>query len=302
MRAYQIDKFGSVEDVALHERADPVPGPGETLVRVHARCLNYRDLMILDQRYKVPAMLGVIPLSDGAGEVVDVGAGVTRFSVGDRVLGTYFPRWIDGRFALAMAMEQFGCTRDGMLGELVLADEQALVAVPPHLSFEQASALPCAGVTAWSALTGMRRLIPGETVLTIGTGGVALFAIQFAKLFGARVVAVTARIEKADRLTALGADHVVDSSADGDWAGAVRDATGGRGVDYVVETGGLTSLPGSLASCAPEAQVALVAAPGDGTVSALSLGAPVTIRRFYVGSRAGFETMNIAIAHHRLIP
>ena len=151
-------------------------------------------------------------MSDGAGEVVAVGEGVTRVAVGDRVAATYFPRWRDGRFALEMVTEQFGCTRDGMLAEFAVADQEALVTIPAHLSYEEASTLPCAGVMAWSALTGLRPVLPSETVLTIGSGGVALFALQFATLFGARVIAVTSSESKAALLKRHGADMVVNSA------------------------------------------------------------------------------------------
>lgn len=201
-----------------------------------------------------------------------------------------------------MALEQFGCTRDGMLADYVLAGEQAFVGIPAHLSFEEAAALPCAGVTAWHALNGRRPILPGETVLTIGSGGVALFALQFARLSGAEVIAVTSSAEKARRLRELGAHTVVDRSATPDWERAVRSATGGRGVDHVVETGGLESLPKSLAAAAPEAEVALVAALGQGALDVSALRGLVNLRRLFVGSRAHFEAMNRAVALHALRP
>ncbi|AWS42915.1 NAD(P)-dependent alcohol dehydrogenase [Streptosporangium sp. 'caverna'] len=302
MRAYQLDRFESLDGLVLRDREMPQPGPGEAVVRIHARSLNYRDLLIMHRRYPVPGTAGVVPVSDGAGEVVAVGEGVTRVAVGDRVAATYFPRWRDGRFAVEMAAEQFGCTRDGMLAEFAVADQEALVTIPAHLSYEEASTLPCAGVMAWSALTGLRPVLPSETVLTIGSGGVALFALQFATLFGARVIAVTSSESKAELLKRHGASVVVNSSRSPDWERAVRDATDGRGVDHVVETGGLDTLPRSLASCGADAHLALVAALGAGTLDAPALGAPATIRRLYVGSRASFEAMNRAIAHHTLRP
>jgi NADPH:quinone reductase-like Zn-dependent oxidoreductase len=302
MRAYQLDSFGSLDALVAGELPDPEPGPREVLVRVRARSLNYRDLLILNRRYPVPARPGVVPVSDGAGEVVAVGDDTSAFTVGDRVAATYFPRWIDGRFALALAMEQFGCTRDGMLAEYVLAEDHALVRVPDHLSFEEAATLPCAALTAWSGLTGGRPPTPAETVLTIGTGGVALFALQLAKLLGARVIATTSGSEKADLLTRLGADAVVNRKDAPEWEVAVRELTDGRGVDRVVETGAIDTLPRSLASCAAEGEVALAAVLGAGSLDAIALSAPVTIRRYYVGSRAAFEGMNAFIAEHRLDP
>lgn len=302
MQAYHLDKFDSIDGIVRRDSPTPRPDAGEVLVRVRARSLNYRDLLILNKRYPVPAKPGVVPFSDGAGEVVEVGEGVSRVAVGDRVAGIYFPRWIDGRMSLDMAFEQFGCTRDGMLAEFVVANGQALVKIPSHLSFEEAATLPCAGVMAWSSLTSMRPLLPGEMVLTIGTGGVALFALQFAKLFGARVIAITSTDEKAKRLKQLGVDDVVNYKAVPDWERAVRELTGGRGVDHVVETGAIDTLPRSLAAAASEGQIALVAALGIGTLNADALRALVTICRLYVGSRAGFEAMNGAITQSRLRP
>jgi NADPH:quinone reductase-like Zn-dependent oxidoreductase len=302
MQTYQFDHFGSLDGLQRRDRPLPEPGPGQVLIKVRARSLNYRDLLILDQSYPVKARAGVVPLCDGAGEVAALGAGVTAQAVGDRVAATYFPRWQAGRLHLSMVAEQFGCTRDGMLAEYVLADSAAVVAIPGHLSFEEACTLPCAAVTAWNALVGGRAIVPGDTVLTIGTGGVALFALQFARLFGARVVALTSSAQKEALLRRLGADAVVDRSQHADWAAEVRRLTAGRGVDHVVETGAIDTLPQSLAACAANAEVALVAALGQGALGAEALRGLVTIRRLFVGSRASFEAMNLAIAQHRLRP
>jgi NADPH:quinone reductase-like Zn-dependent oxidoreductase len=301
MRAYRIKEFGAVEGIVARDEPEPVPGPGQVLVRLHARSLNRRDLQILGRAYPVQAHRNVVPVSDGAGTVQVIGDGVRTVDVGDQVISTYFPRWRDGRFRLEFAQEQFGCTRDGMLADCVLTDESAVVKLPAHLSFEEAATLPCAALTAWSALTGPRPVLPGETVLTIGTGGVALFAVQFALLMGARVTAVTSGTARVGMLSELGAHVVVDRTAHPDWENAVRTQTDG-GVDHVVETGALETLPKSIASCAPGGHVALAAALGTGVLPAPVLGAPVTIRRFYVGSRAGLEAMLNAVWVHRLRP
>jgi NADPH:quinone reductase-like Zn-dependent oxidoreductase len=303
MKAYHIDQFGSLDGIVLHD--DPVPKPSlrEVLVRVHARSLNYRDILILRKQYPLPAAQGVVPISDGAGEVVAVGEGVSRVAIGDRVAGTYFPRWEDGRLEPEMGMEQFGCTRGGMLAEFVAMDEQSLVKIPPGLSYQEASTLPCAGVTAWSALTGPRRILPGEIVLTIGSGGVALFALQFAKLFGARTIAITSSSHKVEILEKLGADEVVDYKRNADWDRLVRTLTGGRGVDYVVETGTVETLAKSLSICAWNGEVALVlASPTGGSIDIAAFRGLVTARRVFVGSRASFEAMNRAITTHNLRP
>lgn len=302
MKAYHLDEFGSLDGIKLHEDPTPKPGPREVLVRVRARSLNYRDLLILRKLYPLPGVPGIVPISDGAGEVVAVGEGTSRVAVGDRVAGTYFPRWRDGSIEPELGMDQFGCTRNGWLTELVVADEQALVKIPAHLSFEEASTLPCAALTAWSALTGPRRVLAGESVLTIGTGGVALFALQFAKLFGANTFSITSTEKKSELLKRLGADHVVNYKQNPDWHIAVRDLTGGRGIDHVVETGSLETLPKSLSICAWNADVALVLALTGGSLDVTALRGLVNVRRLFVGSRAEFEAMNRAIIQHQLRP
>lgn len=302
MKAYHLDRYGALDGLVLHEDPMPKPGLRQAVVQVRARSLNYRDLLILNRAYPLPGAEGVVPLSDGAGEVVAIGEGVSRVALGDRVAATYFPRWRDGRIEPEMAMEQFGCTRDGMLAEFALVDEEALVKIPAHLSYLEAATLPCAGVTAWSALNGPRRVLAGENVLTIGTGGVALFALQFAKLFGARTIAITSSAQKAALLKRHGADDVVDYIENPDWHLRVRELTGGRGVDHVVETGSVEALPKSLAACAWNAEVALVLALTGGAIEVSALRGLVTARRLFVGSRASFEAMNRAIAQHKLRP
>lgn len=302
MQTYRIDQPGSLDGLKRCDEDVPVPAPGQVLVKLRARSLNYRDILILHQRYPVPTRSGVVPLSDGAGEVVALGSSVSALKMGDRVAATYFPRWLSGKLEMPMAAEQFGCTTDGMLADYVVADASAWVTLPEHLSFEQGCALPCAAVTAWNALVGGRSITPGDQVLVIGTGGVALFALQFAKIFGARVIALTSSAQKEAILRGMGADEVVDRTRHPQWASEVRRLTGGGGVDHVVETGAIDTLPQSLAACAANAEVALVAALGQGSLDAAALRGLVTIRRVFVGSRASFEAMNRAIAQHRLKP
>src|SRR5260370_12418084 len=205
MKSYHVTYGGGIEGLVLREQDIPRPGPGQVLVRVRATSLNARELMILRGDYPLPVKADVVAVSDGAGEVVDIGEGVTRVKIGARVAASLFPLWIDGPFSFEVA-PQIGGSLDGLLTEFAVLSEQGLVQIPDHLSYEEAATLPCAGVTAWHALTGGRPPVPGDTVLTLGSGGVSLFALQFAKLYGARVIAPTARAEKAKRLHALGAD------------------------------------------------------------------------------------------------
>jgi NADPH:quinone reductase-like Zn-dependent oxidoreductase len=181
-------------------------------MRVRASSLNYRDLMVLKGGGRGPTKLGVVPLSDGAGEIAAIGDGVTRVKVGDRIAGCFHPRWFGGPIQPDYLTDRLGANLDGMLAEYAVLNEEALVHIPSHLSFEEAATLPCAAVTAWVALTGHRRVTAGDTVLTQGSGGVSFFALQFALVLGARVIATTSAAEKAERLKALGASDVIKTT------------------------------------------------------------------------------------------
>ncbi|TPI68428.1 NAD(P)-dependent alcohol dehydrogenase [Mesorhizobium sp. B3-1-3] len=304
MQTYRLEGQGSIDKLALREEAMPQPGPRQIVVRVRATSLNRRDTMILNGTYPLAPRAGIVPLSDGAGEVVAVGDGATRFAIGDRVTGSYFARWIDGRMHPGI-VDQLGCTLDGMLCEYALLDEQWAVRLPDHLSWQEAATFTCAGLTAWSALTGAEIPKPGQWVLTIGSGGVALFALQFAKLMGCRVAAVTSRPEKADRLRALGADLVIAAAETPEWGVKLREATGG--IDLVVETGGPATFTQSLIASALYGRIVLLTVQDHNGKSVEIPGAVyqrslVTIGRLFVGSRNGLEAMLAAVAAHRLKP
>jgi NADPH:quinone reductase-like Zn-dependent oxidoreductase len=304
-RVYRLERFGSADGVMLHEEQLPAPDPHEILVRVRAASLNRRDLMILHQEYPLPPVLGIVPVSDGAGEVAAVGRDVTRFEVGDRVTGSYFPRWRDAQLGDDQ-LDQLGCTLDGMLAEYILLHEQWATPLPADLSWREAATLTCGGLTAWNALTS-GTLLPGQTVLTIGTGSVSTFAVQFGRLMGLHVIAVTSHGDKAERLTALGADDVIDSAATPEWGSRVRDLTGGTGVDLVVETRGPDTIEQSLIASARHGQIVLlitenrhardIVIPGNLYARRLT-----TIRRIFVGNRASLERMVAAISRAKLRP
>ncbi len=305
MKSYHANMGAGLEGLTLKEHPEPKVRPDEVLVRVRAASLNYRELMIMIAgRYPLPVKPDVIVGSDGAGEVVAVGEAVTRARVGDRIVASMFPHWMDGPFTLEYAA-QLGGSLDGMLTELTALPEAAIVPIPEHLSFEEAATLPCAGVTAWNALCGGRPLRAGESVLTLGSGGVSLFALQFAKLFGAYVVATTSTDEKAARLRSLGADHVVDYRSSPDWPAEVRRATGGQGVDHVVEVGGPATLEQSLRATAVGGEIAWVGSLAQGAppvdVTAL-FNAAATLRAIAAGSRAQLLAMIRAVALHRARP
>jgi NADPH:quinone reductase-like Zn-dependent oxidoreductase len=300
MRAYQLDRIGSLDGLVLTERDIPSLGVGEVLVRVRASSLNFRDVMILNGQYPMPVPPGRVPLSDGAGEVVAVGAGVTRFKTGDRVINSFFRNFFGGSFN-AMP-EQWVVDHDGWLTEYKTVSAEALVAMPKHLTFEEAATLPCVAVTAWSALSGVRA---GETVLTQGTGGVSLFAVQLAKALGARVIATTSNPQKAARLRELGADAVVDSSTSPDWGENVRSLTGGRGVDRVVEVGGPGTLAQSVKAIAYGGQVSLVGALA-GMVGGLDFMtmflSQATFQPIATGSRRDLEDLCRVVEQHEIRP
>ena len=306
MKAYRFDPASGIDSLAFEEAPDPVPAAHEVLLRIRATSLNHRDLMIIENRYYgQPIRPGVIPLSDGAGEVIAVGKGVTRFKVGDRVTSLFFSNWFGGPFTRGHAVSQLGAIHDGYLATHRVVDEQSLVQVPAHLSYEEAATLPCAALTAWTTLTGGRGVSAGDTVLTLGTGGVSLFAVQLAKLLGARVISTTSGAAKAAKLTALGADHVINYNEVPDWDQAVREITGGEGVNRVVEVAGAATLDRSLRSAAVGADIGLIGGVGGGK-GMLDLGlfaqSVATLRRIVVGSRADFEAMNRAISIHALHP
>jgi NADPH:quinone reductase-like Zn-dependent oxidoreductase len=304
VKSYHVRYGGGLAGLAVREHPRPEPGTGQALIRVRATSLSFRELMILRGWYPLPVKPELIPVSDGAGEVVAVGPAVTRVKVGDRVAAAVFPEWMDGRFSLENAA-QLGGSLDGMLTEYRVLEENALVQLPEHLSFEEGATLPCAAVTAWNALTGGRGLRAGETVLTLGSGGVSLFALQLAKLFGARVIATTSSDERAARLRALGADEVVNYQATPQWPERVRELTSGRGVDHLIEVAGM--LQSSLKAVGIEGEIAFVglvsdearATPVDPTLLFTSCA---VLRVVALGSRAHFVAMNHAISAGKLKP
>jgi NADPH:quinone reductase-like Zn-dependent oxidoreductase len=304
MRAYHISPGAGLAGLALREQPIPEPAPAEALVRVRASALNYRELLVARDAYPLPLKPDLIPVSDGAGEVVAVGRDVTRVVPGDRVMAAIFPRWLDGPFGIEVSA-QLGGSLDGMLTEYAALSQDALVPIPEDLSYEQAATLPCAAVTAWHALSGGRGVQPGETVLTLGSGGVSLFAIQFAQLFGARVIATTANDDKARRLRVLGAEHVLNYRAAPDWPERVRELTRGAGAEVIVEVAG--TIDQSLRAVARGGEIAFVGLLGDGEAPAsveprtLWLSG-ATVRPLAVGSRAHFTAMARAIAAHHLEP
>jgi len=305
MRAWEIgDQFG-LDALRLVERTDPSPGPGQVVVRVEATSLNYRDLLTVQGSYNPKQPLPLVPLSDGAGEVEAVGPGVTRVKAGDRVAAIFAQKWIAGRPTRERMRSSLGGPLDGMLAQRVALDAEGVVPVPEHLSFEEAACLPCAAVTAWSALVEQGGLRAGETLLVLGTGGVSLFALQFACLLGARAIVTSSSDVKLERARGLGAADVINYRTTPDWEKAVKEMTGGVGADHVLEVGGAGTLARSLRAVRMGGQVSLVGnlAGLDAQLNlALVFMQGVRAQGVLVGSRETFEAMNRAIALHRLRP
>jgi NADPH:quinone reductase-like Zn-dependent oxidoreductase len=305
MKAYEIEEFG-IDNLKLVEHEKPAPAAGEVLVRLRAASLNYRDLMVVSGTYNPRMKVPAVPFSDGAGEIVSVGEGVTKWKAGDRVMPIFAQRWFDGDSSEEKRRTSLGAGSqwNGVLREFAAFSEESVVAVPEHLSFEEASTLPCAALTAWHALVESGRIKPGDSVVTLGTGGVSIFALQFAKMAGARVISTTGSEEKRERLSELGADETVNYREREDWDTAVLEVAGKKGVDHVVEVGGAGTLPRSLNAVRIGGHVAMIGAltGAAGFNPTTVFMKAVRLQGIFVGSRRMFEEMNKAISVNKLEP
>jgi len=304
MKVCEIQNSFGLDSLHLADRPDPKPGPGQVLLRMKAWSLNYRDLMVIKGQYNPRLKFPLVPLSDGAGTVVEVGAGVTRVKVGDRVAGAFMPGWVEGKLTDAKAKTALGAGLDGLLAEYAVLPAEGVVPVPQHLSDEESATLPCAAVTAWNALVAAGDIKAGETVLIQGTGGVSLFALQFARLSGAGVIATSSSDAKLARVLQMGASNGINYKTNPDWEKKVLELTGGVGVDHVVEVGGAGTLPRSLRAVRMGGTISLIGVlAGVGEVNPLPvLMKGVRVQGIFVGSREMFEAMNRAIALHQLKP
>ncbi len=304
MKAWRFTEGFGPENLKIVELPEPKPAPGEAVVRVRACSLNYRDLAVMKGAYGGSVKAPLIPLSDGAGEVVAVGDGVTRVKVGDKVAAAFMQDWIEGPPDDAKSASALGGAINGMMAEQVCLKAEGLVRYPEHLTFEEAAALPCAAVTAWHALFRSAALRPGETVLLQGSGGVSLFALQFAKMAGARVIITSGSDAKIERLKGMGADATVNYKTNPDWDKPVRQLTGGVGVDHVIEVGGAGTLPLTTKCIKRGGHIALIGvlAGGGSFDPRLMMLKAARLQGIYVGSREMFEEMNRAIALAQLRP
>ena len=306
MRAIEIrDRFG-LDHLAMAERPMPQPGPGQVLVRMTAATLNYRDLLVVEGTYNPKLRLPMVPVSDGAGTVEAVGEGADRFRPGDRVVSVFFQGWLEGEPTTEKLATGLGANLDGVLCEHRVFDQSGLLPIPYYLSAAEAAALPCAGVTAWSAIVRLGGVKPGDTVLVQGTGGVALFALQFAKLVGATVILTSSSDAKLARAKELGADHLINYRTEPDWSRPVRALTGGRGVDLVIEIGGAGTLEQSIRAVRVGGTIAMIGVVAGAAASAVPL--PLVVMRevrmqgVTLGSRVDFEAMLRGITSARLHP
>jgi len=306
MKAWIVPKgCQKLDEVRLEERPTPTPGPQQVLARMRAASLNYRDLLVVTGGYfGGTAQRDTIPLSDGAGEVVAIGSEVTRFKVGDRVSGTFFQNWIDGPPA-PEPRPAIGSPADGVLAECILLDQRDAVAIPAHLSFEEGATLSCAAVTAWNALMNACQVKAGESVLVLGTGGVSIFALQFARMAGARVYLTSSSDEKLERGQALGATGLVNYKRTPDWDKEILKLTDGRGVNHVIEVGGPGTLGKSMQCVAYAGKIAMIGVlagfQGDTNPHPV-MRKGASMHGIFVGNRAMFERMNAALEVNGIKP
>lgn len=304
MRAFVLPGPDGIDALRQVERPEPKPARGQILVRVHACSLNYRDLAIARGQYRAGAKAGLIPLSDGAGEVVAVGEDVTKFKTGDRVAGCFFQRWIGGEAGADAHMSALGGSIDGMLADYVALEEGGAVHVPEHLSYEEAATLPCAAVTAWHALVDHGGLIAGKTILVQGTGGVSVFGLQIAGMFGAAVVATSSSDDKLARVMEMGAAHGINYKTSPDWDKAALDFTGGRGVDQVVEVGGAGTFAKSIAAIRVGGKVSMIGVLSrQAEINPMMIMAKrANVQGISVGSTQMFEALNAALSVNKVKP
>lgn len=305
MKAAMVDPMG-IDNIQIVDVPDPEPREGEVVVALKAASLNYRDILAVDGGYgRMQKQERLIPLSDGAGEVVAVGAGVREWKAGDRVMSCFFPRWQAGPLRPEVVREDLGGMFDGVAAQMRVFKSDALVRIPSSMSFVEASTLPCAAATAWSALFELGRVGPGHRVVTQGTGGVSLFALQFARLAGAEVFATSSSPEKLELLRKLGAAHVVNHREDPEWGKTVMGMTGGRGVDHVVDIGGAETLKQSMRALGPGGTVSMI---GVVTGTKAELNVPIVamqalrLQGANAGSRLMLQRLADAVEKNDLKP
>jgi len=312
MKVFEIQHQFGLDSLTLTNKPEPIPNYGQVLIKLRATSLNYRDLMVVKGLYNPNLPLPLIPFSDAVGEVLAVGEGVTRVKVGvseappkeARLAGIFFQKWLSGEFTDAQAKSDLGGNLPGLLAEYAVLHQDGVVHVPQHLTDEEAATLPCAAVTAWQALVTQGTVKAGDTVLIQGTGGVSLFALQFAQLLGARVIVTSSSDEKLERVLVMGASNGINYKRTPNWDKVVRELTDGVGVDHIVEVGGAGTLEKSMRAVRRGGCISLIGVLAGGTqVNPLPIVMKnIRVQGIYVGSREMFKTMNRAISLHKLRP
>ena len=308
MRALNVTAPWGLDAIQVAEVPDPVAGPGQVLVRMKAVSLNYRDLLMVNGMYgrgSAGTKDVITPFSDGCGVIEAVGTGVTKFKVGDRVATLFFQNWTSGPPNLEKLMSALGFPIPGAGAELQVFGQDGVSKVPEFLTDQQVATLPCAGLTAWRGLFEDARLEPGDTVVLQGTGGVSIFGLQFARAAGLRTVITSSSDEKLARAKAMGADHLVNYKTTPAWSGPVREATGGRGADFIMEVGGGGTIQESMKAIRIGGHIAIigvVAGAGDPFNPAALIGNSAKLQGLSVGSRDMFEAMCRAIELHKIAP
>lgn len=303
MKVWQIVSDGGIDALALTNASSRAPGPGEVAIRLRANAINFRDLMTIKDPVSRRLPYPRTPNSDGAGEVTAVGAGVTNLKPGDRVATCFFQRWTDGQCSPDAMSSALGGALDGVLAEEAVLRADGVVPIPAHLSFAEAATLPCAALTAWNAVVECGRVKAGDWVLLLGTGGVSIFALQFAHMMGARTIITSSSDAKLEHAKALGATATVNYRRHHGWEEAVLEATAGQGVDLTVEVGGAGTLPRSIAATRIAGTIALIGVLAGGQIDPASfMRRSIRMQGIYVGSRRMFLDMNRAISAHNLKP
>lgn len=305
MRSYEIQNQFGIDSLRLVERPDPTPGPEQVLVRVNAWSLNYRDWLIVTGQYNPKLKLPFVPGSDAVGEVIATGTGVSDVKVGDRVAACFLQHHVGGELTEAKSRTALGGAIPGVFSDLIVLSRDGVVVVPDHLTDAEAATLPCAGLTAWNALVGTGNVKAGDVVVVQGTGGVSLFALQFARMLGARVIVTSSRDDKLERARQLGAHHGINYKTTPDWGDEVRRLTGGVGADHIIEVGGAGTLPQSFRAARMGGTISLIGILSGGAAN-LSF-VPVLMKHLrvqgiFVGHREHFQAMNRAIALHQMRP
>ena len=303
MKSFLLKSSFGIENLALENVPEPKPGPGEVLVKMRAWSLNYRDLLVVRGVYAPKLRFPFQILSDGCGEVVETGPNVSRVQAGQRVAGAFMQKWVEGRFDEEKAKSSLGGNIPGIAAEYVVLEAEGVVQVPPHLTDEEAATFPCAALTAWNALVSSGHLAAGETVLVQGTGGVSIFALQFAHMLGARVIVTSSSDAKLERALDLGASDGINYRTAPDWGAAARDLTGDGGVDHVVEVGGAGTLPQALHAVRHGGHISLIGVLTGGEFNPIPiLMKGICVQGIFVGSCEMFEAMNRAIDLNNLKP